>query len=46
VCESTGQTNYWPPPWGIIKTPYRQWIQQAIKAEYEVVILKVVSLYL
>lgn len=42
VCESTGQTNYWPPPWGIIKTPYRQWIQQAIKAEYEVVILKVI----
>jgi hypothetical protein len=40
VCESMGQTNYWPPPWGIIKTPYRQWIQQAIKADYEVVLLK------
>jgi len=40
VCESTGETYYWPPPWGIIKTPYHQWIQQAIRADFEVSILK------
>jgi len=40
VHESTDQPpftdDYWPPPYGIIRTPYKQWIQQAIKAEYNV----------
>jgi len=40
VCESTGQTNYWPGPYGIIRTPYTQWIQQAIAAHYDVAVLK------
>jgi len=29
----------WPPPYGVIRTPYDQWYQQAIKADYHVALL-------
>ena len=29
-----------PPPYGIIRTPFQQWVQQAIAAEYHVDILR------
>lgn len=44
VCESTDteglpQLVYWPPPYGVIRTPYEQWIQQAVEANYHVALL-------
>lgn len=32
---------YWPPPYGIIRTPYDQWIQQAQAAQYHVNLLPI-----
>jgi hypothetical protein len=32
---------YWPPPYGVIVTPYQQWVQQAINASYMVALLPV-----
>jgi hypothetical protein len=46
VCESTDtmQANssftYWPPPYGIIRTPYQQWIKQAQAADFMVAVLR------
>merc|ERR1712100_62572 len=40
VCESTGADKmdpYWPPPYGIICTPFDQWIEQARTARYNLV---------
>jgi hypothetical protein len=42
VCESTDASpfgSYWPPPYGIIRTPYKQWIEQAKTAGFSVVLL-------
>jgi len=36
VVESTVDTSYWPTN-GVQKTPYRQWMQQAIDADFQVV---------
>eukprot|EP01102_Stenamoeba_stenopodia_P022692 TRINITY_DN9549_c0_g1_i4.p1 TRINITY_DN9549_c0_g1~~TRINITY_DN9549_c0_g1_i4.p1 ORF type:complete len:568 (+),score=96.16 TRINITY_DN9549_c0_g1_i4:72-1775(+) len=36
ICESTTNSHYWPTN-GIQKTPYKQWIQQALAADYQVV---------
>jgi hypothetical protein len=52
VCESTDtlQLNssfaYWPPPYGIIRTPWDQWIQQANDAQYLVSLLRLAPEYL
>ena len=44
ICESTDKNpfgeSYWPPPYGIIKTPYNKWIKQAKKANYLVSIIR------
>jgi len=32
---------YWPPPYGIIRTPYEKWIPQAIAASYHVDLLPI-----
>ncbi len=44
VCESTDSNplgnNYWPAPYGIIKTPYKEWLKLAEKAGYLVAILR------
>lgn len=44
ICESTDDNpfgkSYWPPPYGIIKTPYKTWIELAKKANYMVTILR------
>ncbi|MDP2436861.1 MAG: hypothetical protein Q8P67_14015, partial [archaeon] len=38
ICESTDAPNpnkpYWPPPYGVIRTPFAQWMSQAIAADY------------
>jgi hypothetical protein len=42
VCESTDASpfgSYWPPPYGIIKTPWAQWVEQAHNATFSVVVL-------
>jgi hypothetical protein len=42
VCESTDKSpfgTYWPPPYGIIKTPFDQWFAQAVNASFVVNIL-------
>jgi len=43
VCESTDSNpfgeQYWPPPYGIIRTEYTKWIQLATKAQFLVAIL-------
>ena len=42
VCESTDASpfgSYWPPPYGIIHTPFDEWVQLAIKAGFVVDIL-------
>jgi hypothetical protein len=40
ICESTDAPNpnkpYWPPPYGIIRTPFDQWMTQAMAADYNV----------
>ena len=46
VCESTdtleanSSLQYWPPPYGIIRTPYKQWVKQAEAADYIVALLR------
>lgn len=44
ICESTDENpfgeSYWPEPYGIIRTPYKKWIQQAEDAGYMVTILR------
>ncbi len=49
ICESTDKNplgeGYWPPPYGIIKTPYRQWMNQAQKAEFLVNIIRLSPKY-
>jgi len=40
VCESTGEPSDWPPPYGIVKTPYQTWIQRAAQTNREVSLLK------
>jgi len=50
ICESTDTEGlpaliYWPPPYGIIRTPYDQWIQQAMEANYHVVLLPLAEEY-
>lgn len=44
VCESTDNNpfgkSYWPPPYGIIKTPYQKWVQQAYRANYMVSLIR------
>lgn len=40
VVESTVDTSYWPLN-GVQRTPYRQWIQQAIEADFQVVLAPV-----
>jgi len=37
VCESTVDSGYWPTN-GVQKTPWNQWLQQAMAAEYQVVL--------
>jgi hypothetical protein len=43
VVESTDANPfgavYWPPPYGIIRTPYTQWVKQAMNASYMVDLL-------
>jgi len=39
--ESVGADGSWPPPFGIIKTPYKEWIQRSIDAQHDVAVLKV-----
>jgi hypothetical protein len=49
VCESTDANPfgkvYWPPPYGIIRTPYLQWIKQAKEAGFLVNLLPMHSKY-
>eukprot|EP01100_Stratorugosa_tubuloviscum_P015418 TRINITY_DN8898_c0_g1_i1.p1 TRINITY_DN8898_c0_g1~~TRINITY_DN8898_c0_g1_i1.p1 ORF type:complete len:576 (+),score=283.60 TRINITY_DN8898_c0_g1_i1:53-1780(+) len=49
VLESTDKNpfgaSYWPPPYGVIRTPYRQWIQQAITADYMVALLPIAPVW-
>ncbi len=44
ICESTDKNplgeSYWPPPYGIIKTPYKKWLDLARKADYIVSVLR------
>tara|TARA_B100001248_G_C27391830_1_gene462852 strand:+ start:314 stop:1765 length:1452 start_codon:yes stop_codon:yes gene_type:complete len=44
ICESTDENpfgeSYWPKPYGIIKTPYKKWLNLAEKAGYMVSILR------
>ena len=44
ICESTDANpfgkSYWPAPYGIIKTPYKKWLELAEKAGYLVAILR------
>ena len=43
VCESTDKSplnsQYWPPPYGVIATPWRQWIKQAGEAGFNTVLV-------
>eukprot|EP00935_MAST-01C_sp_MAST-1C-sp1_P000259 g259.t1 len=44
VCESTDKSpfgSYWPPPYGVIRTPFEQWIMQAQNATFSVVVLPI-----
>jgi len=46
VCESTDASPtgaYWPPPYGIIRTPWAKWIPLAIKAGFSVDLLPLSS---
>jgi hypothetical protein len=49
ICESTDANPfgklYWPPPYGIIKTPYKKWLELAEKASYLVVVLRLDNNY-
>jgi len=42
VCESTVNSNYWPVN-GVQMTPWKQWITQAMAANYNVVLLPLSS---
>lgn len=44
ICESTINSVYWPTN-GIQKTPYRQWLDQAYNASYNVVHLPLAPAY-
>jgi len=37
--EMPGSDPYWPPPYGVCRRPWSQWIEQAIKAQFNVIIL-------
>lgn len=42
VCESTDASPtgaYWPPPYGVIRHPFDEWLELADKANFSVVIL-------
>jgi len=43
ICESTDANpfgeQYWPPPYGIIRTEYSKWIELATKAQYVAALL-------
>jgi hypothetical protein len=42
VCESTDASpfgSYWPPPYGIIRTPFDEWLYKAKQATFSVVVL-------
>jgi len=42
VCESTDVSPtgaYWPPPYGVIRTPWEEWLQLADEAGFSVVVL-------
>lgn len=42
VAESTAPDPlgvYWPPPYGVIRTPWEQWVKQAVKAHFSVGLL-------
>lgn len=45
VVEATDKNpfggSYWPPPYGIIRTPFQQWVAQAHGARYHVTILPI-----
>lgn len=47
VCESTDANPfgpvYWPPPYGVIRTPFDRWYQLAINASYHVGLLPLAS---
>jgi hypothetical protein len=49
VCESTDSNpfsgSYWPPPYGVIRTPYEKWYLNAIAADYHVVLLPLAHQY-
>jgi hypothetical protein len=40
IMESVGADGSWPPPFGIIKTPYKEWIQRSVDAQHDVAVLK------
>lgn len=44
IVESIGKEDYWPD-WGWIKTPWYQWQQQAINANYHVALMKLAPEY-
>ena len=37
--------HFWPPPYGVIRTPYEQWLDQAENANFIVAILKLSEEY-
>jgi hypothetical protein len=48
ICESTdvvGNHPYWPAPYGVIRTPFKQWVQQAMDANYLVGVLRLAPEY-
>lgn len=49
VCESTDKNpfgaTYWPPPYGVIRTPWDQWVAQATAASYHVAVLPLQQQY-
>ena len=49
VCESTDNNpfgkSYWPPPYGIIKTPINKWLNLSYKAKFLVTHLKLREKY-
>ena len=49
IYESTGSNpfgkNYWPPPYGFIRTPYQTWFKYAKNASYDVTIIKIKQKY-
>lgn len=49
IYESTGENifgkNYWPPPYGFIRTELNEWINNAKKADYDVVVIRLQEKY-